>query len=147
MIIILTLLSVLFSGALGANVAILKRIQGNLKCVCPCPHLLGQCGDECGMAPQMNANIQKKLNSGMTEKEIYADYEKEFGLSIHAAPKTEGFYLLAWIIPFFVLMSGGVIVVLFVKSRKPKVNGTKTSIQSRSISSKHRKMLDRELAE
>ena len=135
-----------FSSMAGADKATLKRIVRNMICVCgSCSHLVDDCGDECGMAPQMSANIQKRLDSGMTEQEIFAVYESELGLKIHAAPKTEGFFLLAWVLPFVALTCGGVLVVVFLKNRKEPEPQSKT--RRRRLSAKHRKMLNRELAE
>lgn len=136
-----------FSTIADADKVTLKRITRNMICVCgSCSHLVDDCGDECGMAPRMSADIQAKLDSGMTEQEIFAVYEKELGLKIHAAPKAEGFYLLAWILPFVALTCGGVLVAVFLKTRKEPDPGPKTR-RRRSLSAKHRKMLDRELAE
>ena len=83
----------------------------------------------------------------MTEEQVFAKYEKEFGPKIYGAPKPEGFNLLAWVLPFVVLTFGGVVVVVFLKNTKEPEPGSKTRRRSRSLSAKHRKMLDRELAE
>jgi len=135
------------SGALGADEEAQKRIESNMKCICDCPHLVADCGDECGPAPQIRANISQLLASGMTEEEVFAKYEKEFGPRIHGAPKPEGFNLVAWVLPFVVLTCGGVLIVVFLKNRKEPEPGSKTRRRRRSLSAKHRKMLNREMAE
>ena len=140
-------LALAVSSALGADEETLKRIESNMKCLCDCPHLVGDCGDECGPAPKIRAHIQQLLASGMTEEQVFAKYEKEFGPKIYGAPKPEGFNLLAWVLPFVVLTFGGVVVVVFLKNTKEPEPGSKTRRRSRSLSAKHRKMLDRELAE
>ena len=134
------------SGALGADKETLKRIESNMKCLCDCPHLVADCGDECGPAPQIRADIQQLLASGMTEEQVFAKYEKEFGQRIHGAPKPEGFNLVAWVLPFVVLSLGGIVIVVFLKNRKEPEPGPKNR-RRRSLSAKHRKMLNRELAE
>jgi len=141
------LLSLAVPGALGADKEALKRIESNMKCLCDCPHLVADCGDECGPAPQIRANIQKLLASGMTEEQVFAKYEEEFGPRIHGAPKPEGFNLVAWVLPFVVLTLGGVVVAVFLKNRKEPDPDPKTRRRRRSLSAKHRKMLNRELAE
>ena len=123
-----------------------KRIESNMKCLCDCPHLVSDCGDECGPAPQIRADIQRLLASGMTEEEVFAKYEKDYGPRVHGAPKPEGFNLLAWVLPFVVLTCGGVVIVVFLKNRKEPEPGPKTR-RRRRLSAKHRKMLNRELAE
>lgn len=140
-------LALAVSGALGSDKEALKRIESNMKCLCDCPHLVADCGDECGPAPQIRANIQQLLASGMTEEQIFAKYEEEIGPRIYGAPKPEGFNLVAWVLPFVVLACGGVLVVVFLKNRKEPDSGPKNRRRRRTLSAKHRKMLNRELAE
>lgn len=140
-------LAVAISGALGADKEAQKRIESNMKCLCDCPHLVADCGEECGPAPQTRADIQQMLAQGMTEEQIFAKYEKEFGPRIYGAPKPEGFNLVAWVLPFVVLTCGGVLIAVFLKNRKEPDPGPKTRRRRRTLSAKHRKMLNRELAE
>ena len=135
------------SGALGSDKETLKRIESNMKCLCECPKLVADCGDECGHAPQIRAHIQQLLANGMTEEQVFAEYEKEYGQRIYGAPKPEGFNLVAWVLPFVVLTCGGVLIAVFLKNRKEPEPGPKTRRRRRSLSAKHRKMLRRELAE
>ena len=140
-------LALAVSGALGSDKEALKRIESNMKCLCDCPHLVSDCGEECGPAPQIRANIQQLLASGMTEEQVFAKYEEEYGPRIYGAPKPEGFNLVAWVLPFVVLTGGGVLVAVFLKSRKEPDPGPKYRRRRRTLSAKHRKMLNRELAE
>ena len=135
------------SGALGSDKETLKRIEANMKCLCECPKLVQDCGDECGHAPQIRAHILQLLANGMTEAQVFAEYEKEYGPRIYGAPKPEGFNLVAWVLPFVVLTGGGVLVAVFLKSRKEPDPGPKNRRRRRTLSAKHRKMLNRELAE
>ena len=135
------------SGALGSDKETLKRIESNMKCLCDCPHLVADCGDECGPAPQIRADIQQLLANGMTEEQVFAKYEKEYGQRIHGAPKPEGFNLVAWVLPFVVFSLGGIVIVVFLKNRKEPDPAPKNRRRRRSLSAKHRKMLNRELAE
>ena len=135
------------SGALGSDKETLKRIESNMKCLCDCPHLVADCGDECGPAPQIRADIQQLLANGMTEEQVFAKYEKEYGQRIHGAPKPEGFNLVAWVLPFVVFSLGGIVIVVFLKNRKEPDPAPKNRRRRRSLSAKHRKVLNRELAE
>ena len=139
------ILALAVSSVLGADEETQKRIESNMKCLCDCPHLVADCGDECGPAPQTRAAIQQMLASGMTEEQIFAKYEEEFGPRIYGAPKPEGFNLVAWVLPFVVLTCGGVLVAVFLKNRKEPEPMARR--RRRLLSAKHRKMLDRELAE
>ena len=135
------------SGALGSDKETQKRIESNMKCYCDCPHVVADCGDTCGPAPQIRADIQQLLANGMTEEQVFAKYEKDYGQRIYGAPKPEGFNLVAWVLPFVVLACGGVLIVVFLKNRKEPEPEPKTRRRRRTLSTKHRKMLNRELAE
>ncbi len=126
---------------------VVSRISGNIMCTCSCPHILKQCGDECGMAPQQISKIEQLVATGQTEEQVYAIYEKEFGVGIHAVPKAEGFNLLAWIVPFAGLLFGLSVVVLTVKRLQGEVPTQSTLVTAPEISEKYRKLLEKELRE
>ena len=88
-------------------------------CRCGCPHLIGQCGDECGLAPQLVQQITQMVAAGQQEDQVYAAFEAEYGASVLAVPKAEGFNLLAWIVPFAVLLAGIVVIVVVVRNLRP----------------------------
>ena len=75
-----------------------NRAIENLMCTCGCPHLIGQCGDECGVAPQLINEISALVDRGSTEDEVYAAFEAKYGLVVLAVPRMEGFNMLLWIL-------------------------------------------------
>ena len=126
---------------------IVSRITSNLMCTCGCPHLIGQCGDECGVAPQLVSKIEQMMASGQKEDEIYLAFEEEFGASVLAVPKPEGFNLLAWILPFAGLLAGAILIFVVIKKLKPNEipgAGEKKNVQ---IDTRYRALLERELSE
>jgi cytochrome c-type biogenesis protein CcmH len=124
---------------------VVSRIASNLMCQCGCPHIIKQCGDECGLAPQLIQRITQLVVSGKTEEEVYTVFEAEFGTSVHAVPKAEGFNLLAWILPFAGLLAGVVVVVLVVRNLKPEVDTGSETEEAPQIDEKYRELLEREL--
>lgn len=126
---------------------LLSHLKNNLMCVCPCTHRVGQCGDECGQAPQQFSELRQLVEAGGTEQEIYAIYEKKYGVSVLAAPKPEGFSLVAWVAPFVVLLFGTGIVVLAVRRLKPTVKSRPAKGGRRKNDEKYRKLLEKELEE
>lgn len=124
----------------------LERITGNLMCTCGCPHQIRACGDECGIAPQLVAEIKTMLKEGKTEQQVYAAFEKEYGPAVLAAPKAEGFDLLAWVLPFVGLGLGLVVVFVAVKKLRTPLSETgKKSRQEVAIDPKYRELIDQEL--
>jgi len=124
---------------------IVSRLADNLMCTCGCPHIIGQCGDECSVAPQLVHEIAELVTAGNTEEEVYKIFEDKYGLRVLAVPKAEGFNLLAWVMPFVGLLAGLVIVFIVVKRLKPDESSQETDRVRPEIDEEYRKLIDREL--
>lgn len=122
----------------------ITRITSNLMCKCSCPHIIRNCGDECGVAPQLVREITELVSSGKTETDVYEIFEEKFGPSVHAVPKAEGFNLLAWVLPFAGLAAGAVVVMFVFRNLKPEVSSDEIRPVA-EINEKYRKLIDREL--
>ncbi|HLV02346.1 MAG TPA: cytochrome c-type biogenesis protein CcmH [Acidobacteriota bacterium] len=128
----------------------LDRAKTDLMCICGCPHQLGQCGDECGVAPQLISDIQKMLDEGAGQQEIYGEFEARYGSMVYAAPKAEGFNLIGWILPFVGLMFGGLLVWGVVRKLRVDNAGDLSAASHEPVSEideKYRRMLQEELSE
>lgn len=126
--------------------AVVSRVAGQLMCSCPCTHLLNQCGDECGVAPQQVREIEALLGEGKTEAQVSAAFEQKYGVSILAVPKAEGFNLLAWIMPFAALLAGLGLVVVVARRLKPAVS-PQAQPRPHKMEEKYRRLLEKELQE
>jgi len=62
------------------------------------------------LAQQMKAFIRAKLAAGWTEKQIDDHFVAELGPQVLATPKTSGFDLLAWLLPFATIVFGAAAV-------------------------------------
>ena len=62
------------------------------------------------LAMQMKAFIRKKIAAGWTKSEIEDYFVKYLGPQVLAVPRTHGFDLLAWVLPFAGIAVGGVAV-------------------------------------
>ncbi len=145
-----TLLGVLLLGSLTwaqvpSQEETVDSIVENLMCTCGCPHLIGQCGDECGVAPQLTHEISNLLSQGKTEEEVYAAFEAKYGLAVLAVPKAEGFNVLLWILPFLGILVGAVIVFVVFNSLKPSDTDHEEQSESAGIDEKYRERIDREV--
>ncbi|MCH8820503.1 MAG: cytochrome c-type biogenesis protein CcmH [Acidobacteria bacterium] len=145
-----TLLGCLFLGSLTwaqvpSQEETVDRIVENLMCTCGCPHLIGQCGDECGVAPQLILEISNLLSQGNTEEEVYAVFEAKYGLAVLAVPKAEGFNMLLWILPGFGIFAGAVIVFVVFNRLKPVNRDHEDQKKSAKIDKKYRELIDREV--
>jgi len=93
-----------------------KEVAKEMACLCgTCPRRpLNECS--CGWADQYRARIGKELGEGKTKEMIVAGFVDEFGLEVFSTPPAEGFNISAWVMPFFVLAMGGVVVGLVMRS-------------------------------
>lgn len=140
---------VLSSSLIWAQVSpreeIVNRAIENLMCTCGCPHLIGQCGDECGVAPQLINEISALVDRGSTEDEVYAAFEAKYGLVVLAVPRMEGFNMLLWILPFLGIFIGAVVVFVVCKRLKPSGRDDGRQRGETHISSEYRELIDREV--
>ena len=141
----LLLLSSFTWAQVSSQEEIVDRIVDHLMCTCGCPHLIGQCGDECGVAPQLIHEISNLVSEGNTEEEVYAAFEAKYGLAVLAVPKAEGFNALLWILPFLGMFVGAVIVFVVYNGLKPSSTDPEDGKESAGIDKEYRDLIDREV--
>ena len=87
-------------------------VSEGLTCQCGCGLTVANCNHpECSFSVPMRGEISKMIDKGMDRPAIIAIYRAKFGEKILSAPTTEGFNLLAWIMPFAALIIGGGFIV------------------------------------
>jgi cytochrome c-type biogenesis protein CcmH len=87
--------------------------------VCPvCGTTLDQ--SDAPVAQRMKRYIRERLAAGASEAQIKAELVDQFGPGVLAEPPKSGFDLLAWLVPFAVLVAGavGVALVAWAWSRR-----------------------------
>jgi cytochrome c-type biogenesis protein CcmH len=94
-------------------------VASKLSCFCgTCPHLVvTQCG--CSTADQIKAEVQKKIDAGMTESQIVDSFVAQYGQTILTTPPKSGFNLTAWGLPFLGFLVGGTLLFAFLKKQQP----------------------------
>src|SRR5262249_59557506 len=55
--------------------------------------------------------IESMIGKGRSEAQIIAFYRQKYGEKILSAPTTEGFNMVAWVMPFLVVVLGGAVIV------------------------------------
>lgn len=76
-------------------------------------------------ASELKNDILNKLNSGKTKQDVMSILIKRYGNHISALPENKGFGRLAWLLPPAFLISGLVLLTLFLKKSKGE---NKTSV-------------------
>ena len=121
------------------------KMVDHLMCTCGCPHLIGQCGDECGVAPQLIHEISDLVSQGKTEEEVYSAFEAKYGLVVLAVPKAEGFNMLLWILPFLGMLVGTVVVFVVFSRLKASKSDHEDQKKSAGIDKEYRQLIDKEI--
>jgi cytochrome c-type biogenesis protein CcmH len=126
----------------------MEEVASKLSCFCgTCPHLVvTQCG--CSAADRIMAEVQKKIDAGMTESQILDSFVAEYGATVLAAPPKKGFDLTAWLLPFFAFFVGAGVLVTYLKRQRGEEGKSEspTTEDNRSKDEKeYRERLEREL--
>lgn len=149
LIFLLPLASCQFAESGGENEDLL-RVTGNLVCTCGCPPTLVR-ACSCARAAEMTDQVKGMLASGKSDEEIYAAFVSQYGSTVRAAPRAEGFNLLGWIFPFVAALAGGALVATVYHSLKRKKVVGEPSTLPQDLqpheAEKYREMLARELAD
>jgi cytochrome c-type biogenesis protein CcmH/NrfF len=91
-----------------------QQVEGRLMCYCGCSNLtVRDCS--CGTSASIRGDIAARLASGQTADQVVAAYVSEHGEQIRSAPEPEGFNLVAWVMPFAVILAGMVMVVALTR--------------------------------
>ena len=102
------------------------EVSYQLICQCGCNMVLSECNHQsCPFAIPERKAIAERLRQGETPEAIIASYVEAYGRKILAQPTTQGFDLLAWLMPIAALLVGGIVVVRIVRAwaRRPRQTG------------------------
>jgi cytochrome c-type biogenesis protein CcmH len=102
------------AAAMAAPLSPQARIEGKLMCYCGCSDLTVRVCS-CGTAAGIKADITTRLAGGQTADQVIAAYVQKYGEQILSAPTSEGFNILAWTMPFAVILVAGIMVVMLVR--------------------------------
>ena len=82
-------------------------VAEGLTCQCGCGLTVANCNHpQCEFSVPVRAQIEQMIGRGMTRTQIIATFRTQYGEKILSAPTTEGFNLLAWIMPFGMILAG-----------------------------------------
>jgi cytochrome c-type biogenesis protein CcmH len=116
-------------------------------CNCGCNQMLDQCDMSCG--EQLRGVITGKINEGWSKDKIVAYMIDNYGESLLAAPTKEGFNLTAWILPFAVVIAGGVFIyslgVKWVRRNKESEGVGEEEKVAQKVGTEYEDKLDNEL--
>ncbi|MBS1271136.1 MAG: Cytochrome c-type biogenesis protein CcmH [Candidatus Marinimicrobia bacterium] len=98
-----------------------EKINSSLSCQCGCGLLVSVCTMDGCMCEGVRKQVGQMLDQGKSEKEITQAMISIYGEQILAAPPKSGFNLSAYVLPFFFLIVGGVVLYSVVKRWVPAI--------------------------
>jgi cytochrome c-type biogenesis protein CcmH/NrfF len=108
---------VLLTGSVPLQNPRVRSIGELLSCQCGCGSSVTSCNMmNCHSAGPLRERVLAMVEAGVSDDEILATLEKEYGKIILRKPPAEGFYLISWVMPFIGL-GGGLALVWFVLQR------------------------------
>ena len=122
-------------------------VSQGLTCQCGCGLTVANCNHpECSFSVPLRGEISRLIDKGLDRPAIIAMYRAKFGEKILSAPTTEGFNLLAWVMPFFaIIVGGGAIVMMFGRWRNETPPAASVDDRVSVIDPKLREQLDAEV--
>ncbi len=94
------------------NSPVFQRMERKFQCVDGCGMALEDCSNS--TAQQMRSDLLRMIDEGQSETAISTYMVSIYGLEVLREPPREGFNLLVWILPFSLIVFGGVVVFFAV---------------------------------
>jgi cytochrome c-type biogenesis protein CcmH len=100
------------------NEALVKDLEHKIRCTCGCNLDVFTCRTTdftCTTSPAMHRLVLARLDSGMTEAQVLAAFQQQYGEMIFMQPPKRGFNWAAYVMPFIGLGVGIGLVVGVVR--------------------------------
>ena len=93
-----------------------RALGSLLMCQCGCGASISECNmQNCHSSGPVRAELLKMVEAGMSDEQILATFEREYGKVILRQPPAKGFSLISWIMPFAGLGAGLALLWLILR--------------------------------
>jgi cytochrome c-type biogenesis protein CcmH len=130
----------------------MQQVSEGLTCQCGCGLTVANCNHpNCEFSVPVRDQIEGMLNRGMSGPQVIAYFRGKYGEKILSAPTTQGFNLLAWIMPFAAIVAGGTLIAITVgrwRAKSPPSTpapDSGTGVEGGEFDPELRRRLEREL--
>lgn len=90
-----------------------QAVSEGLTCQCGCGLTVANCNHpNCEFSVPAREKIDALIAQGMGRAQIIAIFRAKYGEKVLSAPTTQGFNLLAWVVPPFAMLLGATLVML-----------------------------------
>ena len=94
------------------------ELEHQIKCQCGCVLDVYTCRTtdfSCGVSPAMHGDVMALVAGGHNGAQILAAFQGVYGEQILMAPLRQGFNLVGYLLPFGVLLTGGLVVAGLIR--------------------------------
>ena len=94
------------------------ELEHELKCQCGCVLDIYTCRTtdfSCAVSPAMHRDVMTRVAGGSGAPEILAAFQKVYGERVLMSPLKEGFNWVGYLMPFFALITGGIVVAGLIR--------------------------------
>ncbi|HTT69243.1 MAG TPA: cytochrome c-type biogenesis protein CcmH [Gemmatimonadales bacterium] len=91
------------------DAALVQAIEHQIRCTCGCNLDVFTCRTTdftCTTSPAMHQLVLARLDSGLTEAQVLASFQRQYGEMIFMAPPKHGFNWMAYVMPYVGLAVG-----------------------------------------
>ena len=108
---------VLLSGSVPLQNPRVRSVGELLTCQCGCGSSVSSCNmQNCHSSGPIRERLLQMVEAGVSDDQILATFEQEYSKIILRKPPAQGFFLIAWVMPFIGL-GGGLALLWFVIQR------------------------------
>ena len=108
---------------IAAPTVTVQEVSEGLTCQCGCGLTVANCNHpNCEFSVPVRDQIDGMLKHGQSGAQVIAYFRGKYGEKILSAPTTQGFNIVAWIMPFAVIAAGAILVAFTVgrwRSKSP----------------------------
>lgn len=127
----------------------IRAVGDQIECTCGCSSTVSTCNMMgCHIRVPINEDIEAGLKAGQSQEQILEAVYEKYGNEMRVVPRTEGFGIVGWAMPF-VLLLGGFGIIPFVVRRWRKSSHSSAGPQpvSDQVVDKYRDEIERNLEE
>jgi cytochrome c-type biogenesis protein CcmH/NrfF len=131
---------------LGVAVVSFEDLEESLTCQCGCGLTVHACNHlHCPSAEPLREEIRAQMALGKSKAEILTYFRSKYGEKILSSPTAAGFNLVAWVMPFALMILGGLIVGVTIMRWSGRAQRESPEQQPPRPASPYDKILEKEL--
>ena len=94
-----------------------QKLGHKLMCVCGCNQILLECNHVgCSYSDRMRGELAEATDRGDNDDLTLQSFVQKYGPTVIAAPTVTGFNIVAWVMPFAVLLAGTGLAVFVIRT-------------------------------